>query len=97
MIPTPFKRDIFLEKSTSEKDVREGRGDITYRSAKLACPIMVELDRILVTTDWEANFPLCIVHSLIRVGSDHSPLVLDSRDKNRMKLGRFYFENKWFC
>lgn len=74
------------------------RGGSRYSwTNKQSCPVMVELDRILVTTDWESKFPLCTAHNIIRVGSDHSPLVLDSGEKNRTNPRRFYFENRWFC
>lgn len=59
---------------------------------KQSCPTMVELDRILVTTDWEARFHLCTTFSLTRVGSDHSPIVLDLGEKEKIKPEWFYFE-----
>jgi hypothetical protein len=34
-------------------------------------PVIVTLDRILVSTEWEARFPLCFAWSKTRVGSDH--------------------------
>lgn len=45
---------------------------------KQSSPILAKLDRILVTTDWETRFPICLAWSLTRVGSDHSPIILDS-------------------
>lgn len=52
---------------------------------------MVELDRILVSTSWEARFPLCRATSLVRVGSDHSPILFDSVENMTRKVGRFFF------
>lgn len=53
---------------------------------------MVELDIILVSTDWEAKYPLCTAYSLTRVGSDHSPIILNSGADGTLTVGRFYFE-----
>jgi hypothetical protein len=38
---------------------------------KQTCPVMVTLDRILVSTEWEDKHPLCFAWSKTRVGSDH--------------------------
>jgi exonuclease III len=59
-----------------------------------AVPIMASLDRILVSTCWEANFPATSVVALARPGSDHTPLLLSVGDKvfsNRP----FRFEKWW--
>uniref|UniRef100_A0ACD5VJ36 Uncharacterized protein n=1 Tax=Avena sativa TaxID=4498 RepID=A0ACD5VJ36_AVESA len=36
------------------------------------------LDRVLVSVDWEVAFPLCSLHAITRVGSDHVPLLLST-------------------
>jgi hypothetical protein len=41
-------------------------------------PIMARLDRIFVSTDWEANFPLTRVKALERIPIDHNTLLLDT-------------------
>jgi hypothetical protein len=38
---------------------------------------MARLDRIFVSTDWEANFPLTRVKALERIPSDHNTLLMD--------------------
>lgn len=43
-------------------------------------PIMAKIDRIFVSTSWEAAFPLVNVKALERLPSDHNPLLLDSGD-----------------
>jgi hypothetical protein len=56
-------------------------------------PIMVNLDRFLISTDWEERFPLCMAWSLTRVGSDHSPIILDSGEQGEPRPKYFFFEN----
>lgn len=63
---------------------------------KQARPIMVNLDRILVSASWEMRFPLCNSISLTRVGSDHCPIVFETGDNVIRKQKRFFFEKKWF-
>ena len=58
-------------------------------------PIKVVLDRILVTSNWEALFPLSIVQVLTRIGSDHNPLLVDSRDNVNWCSRIFRFEPSW--
>ena len=74
------------------------RGGIRYTwTNKQSCPVMVNLDRVLVTTDWEAVFPCCNVQSLARVGSYHNPILLDSGEGKSVKKRSFFFEQKWMC
>lgn len=39
-----------------------------------------KLDRILVTTEWEAKYPRCTVQALTQEISDHTPFFLNSGD-----------------
>lgn len=77
-------------------EIKRGGPRFTWRN-KQFCPIIVELDRILILTNWEARFPFCMSCSLTRVGSNHCPIVLDTRERGARKSDRFYFEKKWFC
>jgi hypothetical protein len=56
-------------------------------------PVMVNLDRILVSTDWEARFPKCFAWSKTRVGSDHWLILLDTGENSSCGQKVFYFEN----
>lgn len=58
-------------------------------------PTLEKLDIILINTEWEAEFPLTTVKGLVRVISDHNPLLLDTVD---MKINTpiFRFELGWF-
>jgi hypothetical protein len=58
-------------------------------------PIMVNLDRFLVSLEWESRFPLCMAWSLTRVGSDHSPIILDYGEQGAPRPKYFYFEKQW--
>lgn len=56
---------------------------------------MVNLDRILVSYEWEITFPLSIVSSLTRVGSDYTPIVLDLGVNHISRHKYFFFEKQW--
>ena len=57
--------------------------------------VLAKINRIFVTTSWEAIFPLTRVRALERLTSDHNPLVLDSRDNVSFGKKRFHFEKWW--
>jgi endonuclease/exonuclease/phosphatase family metal-dependent hydrolase len=46
-------------------------------------PTYEKLDRVLVSIEWEQNFPLAIVQALSRKNSDHTPLLLSVGIKTR--------------
>ena len=59
-------------------------------------PTFEKLDRVLVTTEWEQKYPLVTVQALTRVGSDHTPLFVDSGDHAHIgNIARFSFELAW--
>lgn len=90
--------DLFNDSISENKLMEIKRGDISFTwTNKQKRLVMVNLDRILVSTDWEANFSLCHVQSLVRVGSDHNPIMLDSGEGDIFKKGSFFFEKKWLC
>lgn len=41
-------------------------------------PIYSTIDRVFVSPSWDAMFPLSILRALPRIGSDHTPIVLDT-------------------
>jgi hypothetical protein len=57
-------------------------------------PILAKIDRIFVSTEWKAAFPLASVKALDRLPSDHNPLLLTSGDNVSFGKKRFRFE-KW--
>jgi hypothetical protein len=59
-------------------------------------PTYEKLDRVLVSTEWEHNYPLSTVESRDRNISDHTPLILNigaSTHQNRQST--FKFEKGW--
>jgi hypothetical protein len=53
--------------------------------------VLVNLDRVLMTLDWGQHFPLCKVSSLMRIGSDHAPIMVDTLGGGSGKRGSFPF------
>lgn len=60
-------------------------------SNKQRSPTLVKLDRILVTSCWDTYYYRSFAWSKARVGSDHSPLILDSGETRDNKAKYFYF------
>lgn len=60
-------------------------------------PVMSNIDRVLMTTDWEQNFPLSSLTSLTRVGSDHCSLLLNKGEKQDLgrKCKQFFYNKQW--
>jgi exonuclease III len=58
-------------------------------------PTFEKLDRILVTTDWEAKYPLSSVVALSRDISDHTPILLNTGEPVTGNQYPFKFEIGW--
>jgi hypothetical protein len=58
-------------------------------------PVMSNLDRFFVLRDWEQKYPKVYVRSLIRVRSDHSPILLDDGVESLQRKRTFKFEKVW--
>ena len=59
-------------------------------------PTYEKLDKILVSTDWEQNFPISTVEALTRELSDYTPLLLDTGNAaHRGNNHLFKFELGW--
>jgi endonuclease/exonuclease/phosphatase family metal-dependent hydrolase len=59
-------------------------------------PTYERLDRVLVSTEWEQNYPLVTVEALNREISDHTPLLLSTGEKAKPKRQPpFKFELGW--
>jgi hypothetical protein len=63
---------------------------------KQLSPIRCVLDRVFVSAAWEAVFPLSSLIAVIRIGSDHCPLLLDSGEGTVFRQARFFFQT-WWC
>ncbi|XP_071683729.1 uncharacterized protein [Lolium perenne] len=58
-------------------------------------PVRSLLDRAFVSPEWELRFPLARLTAETRIGSDHTPLILDSGENASRRMARFAFENSW--
>ena len=65
-------------------------------SNKQKTPIMVKLDRILASEEWESKFPTCFSWTKARIGSDHCPIILNSGENGQFRPRYFFFEDMWF-
>jgi endonuclease/exonuclease/phosphatase family metal-dependent hydrolase len=57
--------------------------------------ILAKLDRVFISTEWEAAFPLVRVTTLSKSISDHNPLLIDSGDNCSVSKKKFIFEKWW--
>ncbi|KAK1324892.1 hypothetical protein QJS10_CPA01g02100 [Acorus calamus] len=57
-------------------------------------PSLARLDRILLSTKWEARFPRCSAEGLPCITSDHVPILLSGNEEGHVKA-RFSFEACW--
>lgn len=58
-------------------------------------PTLARLDRFLVSTDWDQEFPLTEVVALPRITSDHCPILLSTERKCWSRRNNFRFEKAW--
>lgn len=58
--------------------------------------MQVNLDRFLVSPEWEQHFPLCHASCLTRLGSDHAPIMLHNGEGMQVKSRQFHFGKHWF-
>jgi hypothetical protein len=56
---------------------------------------MANLDWVLMSPEWTQHFPLCSVASLVRIGSDHAPLILNIEEESVAGGAHFHFEKQW--
>jgi hypothetical protein len=57
--------------------------------------VIVNLDRVLVSIEWENMFPKCFAWNKTRVGSDHWPVMLDTGECHSCRENFFFFEKQW--
>jgi hypothetical protein len=57
--------------------------------------ILAKLDRIFISAEWEAAFPLVKVLGLAKSLSDHVPLLVDSGENMVWAKKKFRFEKWW--
>ena len=58
-------------------------------------PVRSVMDRVLVSVEWEVEYPLCSLRAITRIGFDHSSLLLSTGGGPPSRSNRFHFENFW--
>lgn len=64
---------------------------------KQECPAQEVLDRVLMNDSWDIKFPSALLSSLPRVGSDHTPLLVDTDEERERSCSYFKFESAWLA
>jgi hypothetical protein len=76
------------------RDLNLNGGMYTW-SNNQANPTLERLDRVLISPEWEALFPLTNLRKTPRFLSDHNPLILCSDQEKNRKTKKFCFETSW--
>lgn len=76
------------------KEIKRSDSKFTWTN-KQDSPIMVNLDRGLVSIPWKLKFPLSHTWSVTRVGSDHNLIMFDSGEDTPQRQKYFTFEQQW--
>jgi exonuclease III len=85
----------FIE-DTALRDIKRVGGRFTWTN-KQRNSVMSNLDRFFVSGEWEQKYPKVFVRTLIRVGSDHSPILLDDGMEFSQRSRVFRFESAWLA
>jgi hypothetical protein len=59
-------------------------------------PTLEKLDRVLISSSWESEFPLCNLRKIPRYMSDHNPLIVRTDISQPIGSRPFCFETSWF-
>ena len=72
-------------------------GGLYTWSNKQQNPTLEKLDRVLMSSSWERQFPLTFVRKLVKEISDHNPLILNTDDflPNPVRKRDFKFDLNW--
>jgi exonuclease III len=77
----PFLFNVVIDSLDLREIEMPGR-KFTWANSRRV-PTYEKLDRVLVSTEWEQNFPSATVNALSREISDHEPLLLSAGDKSK--------------
>lgn len=66
------------------RELHPSGGKFTWSNNRLN-PTLEKLDRVLMSSSWEYEFPLCNLRKIPRYISDHNPLIV--RTDNNQQLG----------
>jgi hypothetical protein len=73
------------------REVARSGARFTWSNRQRA-PVRCVLDRALVSPEWETQFPVSSLRASTSLGSDHTPLVLESGSAPPSRSSRFFFE-----
>ena len=76
------------------REINRSGARFTWTNKQLN-PVRSVLDRVFVSPEWDAQFPLASLLAETRIGSDHTPLVLDFGEGSQTRSKRFFFETGW--
>jgi hypothetical protein len=79
----PFLFNAVIDSMDLREIEMSGRKYTWANSRKI--PTYEKLDRVLISTEWEQNFPLATVDALSREISDHTPLLLSTGKSLRIR------------
>lgn len=75
-------------------ELRELRGKFTWSNNRKN-PTLEKIDRILMSSSWEMEFPLCNLRKIPRYMSDHNPLIVRTDLDQNIGSRPFCFETSW--
>ena len=58
-------------------------------------PVRCVLDRVFMSANLALAFPLCSLVAETSLGSDHTPLIMDTGEGSPIRSNRFFFETGW--
>lgn len=71
-------------------------GKFTWSNNR-ADPTLEKLDKVLISDNWETEFPRCNIRKIPRYMSDHNPIIYNSESNISHKECKcFSFEISWF-
>jgi hypothetical protein len=79
---------------TAVREIKRGGSRYTWIN-KHKNPVMSNLDRFFVSKEWEQKYPKVFVRTLVRVGSDRNPILLNDGVDSVQRQRLFRFEKAW--
>jgi hypothetical protein len=83
----------FMRNNGVEEMIRKG-GKFTWTNKQLN-PVLSVLDRVLVCPKWDEWYKKASCETLTRIGSDHCPLIVNTKDLRFKHTHSFRFETAW--
>jgi hypothetical protein len=78
------------------RELKHSGARFTWSNKKVN-PVRSVLDRVFISPEWETHFPMATLSTETRIGSDHTPLILDSGEGLLRRSNHFFFETSWLA